>query len=130
MSLEIGKVLGTQDAQPLDFWFAVDESQIVQLDDVVLVTRELPDGRRVSLYGIVDILKARHEGARFDSDVFLAEQGVLPLGRSTTAHVSVTRVEPEIFVPPLPGQAVYRAAGVDRDCALFFDAMERKFPLG
>jgi len=130
MSHEIGKVLGTQDAQPLDFWVAVDEKQIVQLDDVVLVTRELPDGRQVSLYGIVDILKARHEGTRFDSDVFLAEQGVLPLGRSTTAHVTVTRVEPEIFVPPMPGQAVYHAAGVDRDQALFFDAMERKFPLG
>ena len=130
MSVEIGKVLGTQDAQPLDFWVALDEAKIVQLDDVVLVTRELPDGRRVSLYGIVDILKARHEGARFDSDVFLAEQGVIPLGRSTTAHVAVTRVEPEIFVPPMPGQAVYRAAGVDRDQALFFDAMERKFPLG
>src|SRR5262245_39699332 len=130
MSQEIGKVLGTQDAQPLDFWVAVDDKQMVQLDDVVLVSRELPDGRRVSLFGIVDILKARHEGTRFDSDVFFAEQGVLPLGHSTTAHVAVTRVEPEIFVPPMPGQAVYRAAGVDRDQALFFDAMERKFPLG
>ncbi|PYS53733.1 MAG: ATPase [Acidobacteria bacterium] len=130
MSLEIGKILGTQDAQPLDFWIAVDERQIVQLDDVVFVTRELQDGRLVKMFGIIDIIKARHEGARFDSDVFLAEEGVLPLGRSTTAHVAVTRVEPEIFVPPLPGQTVFRAAGVDRDQALFFDAMERKFPLG
>jgi len=130
MSLEIGKILGTQDAQPLDFWIAVDERQIVQLDDVVFVTRELQDGRLVKMFGIIDIIKARHEGARFDSDVFLAEEGVLPLGRSTTAHVAVTRVEPEIFVPPLPGQTVFRAAGVARDQALFFDAMERKFPLG
>src|SRR6267142_5971886 len=130
MSIEIGKVLGTEDAQPLDFWIAVAPEQMVQLDDVVFVTRELPGGGRVSLFGIVDIMKARHEGARFNSDVFLSEQGIFPLGRSTIAHVSVTRVEPEIFVPPLPGQAVVRAAGVDRDQALFFDAMERKFPLG
>src|SRR5262249_55223528 len=36
----------------------------------------------------------------------------------------------EIFVPPLPGQAVLRAAGADRDQALFFDGMRKRFPLG
>src|SRR3989442_6185800 len=130
MSTEIGRILGTEDAQPLDFWIAVDPTQIVQLDDVVFVTRELPDGQKVSLYGIVDIVRARHEGARFETDVFLSEQGIFPLGRSIVAHVAVTRVEPEIFVPPLPGQAAWRAAGVDRDQALFFDSMEKKFAMG
>ena len=130
MSIEIGKVLGTEDAQPLDFWIAISPEQIVQLDDVVFVSRVLPDGTSISLFGIVDILKARHEGARFDSDVFLSERGIFPLGQTTVAHVSVTRVEPEIFVPPLPGQAVFRAAGVDRDQALFFDSMQKKFSLG
>ena len=130
MSIEIGKVLGTEDAQPLDFWIAVAEDAIVQLDDVVFVTRELPNGARVSLYGIVDIVRARHEGARFETDVFLSEKGMFPLGRSIVAHVSVTRVEPEIFVPPLPGHAVFRATGVERDQALFFDSMKRKFPMG
>ncbi|HEV8487480.1 MAG TPA: ATP-binding protein, partial [Blastocatellia bacterium] len=95
MSVEIGKVLGTEDAQPLDFWIAVSPEQTVQLDDVIFVNRELPDGRRVTLYGIVDILRARHEGARFETDVFLSEEGLFPLGRSIVAHVSVTRVEPE-----------------------------------
>src|ERR1043165_6350819 len=130
MSTEIGKVLGTEDAQPLDFWIVIEPEQIIQLDDVVFVTRVLSDGTSISLFGIVDILKARHEGARFDSDVFLSERGLFPLGRTTIAHVTVTRVEPEIFVPPLPGQAVYRAAGVDRDQALFFDSMQKKFSLG
>src|SRR6185436_9935920 len=130
MSVEIGKVLGTEDAQPLDFWIAVAPQQVVQLDDVIFVNRQLPDGRRVTLYGIVDILRARHEGARFETDVFLSEEGLFPLGRSIVAHVSVTRVEPEIFVPPLPGQGVFRAAGADRDQALFFDGMKRKFPMG
>jgi hypothetical protein len=130
MSLEIGKVLGTADSQPLDFWVAVPIENIVQLDDVVLVRRSLSSDSVVTIYGIVDGLIARHEGAKLDSDVFLAEQGILPLLHAVKAHVTVTRVEPEIFVPPLPGQPVYRAAGVDRDQALFFDAMQKRFPLG
>ncbi|MCC6343455.1 MAG: ATP-binding protein [Bryobacterales bacterium] len=130
MSKEIGKVLGTADAQPLDFWVAVPAAEPLQLDDVVLVRRMLPDGREVTLYGIVDILVARHEGAKLESDVFLATDGVLPLTHAVKAHVSVTRVDPEIFVPPLPGEPVYKAADADRDKALFFDAMTKRFPLG
>jgi len=55
---------------------------------------------------------------------------VLPAIVSQAAHVKVTRVEPEIFVPPLPGQEVRRASGLRRDQALFFDGMERKLPIG
>jgi len=130
MNSEIGKILGTVDAQPLDFWVAVPPETFVQLDDVVLVKRDLPNGTTISLYGIVDTLIARHEGAKLDSDVFLADQGVLPLAHALKAHVTVTRIEPEIFVPPLPGQAVHRAIGIERDQALFFDGMQKKFPLG
>jgi len=81
-------------------------------------------------YGIVDGLIARHEGAKLDSDVFLAEQGVLPLTHTVKAHVIVTRVEPEIFVPPLPGQPVYRAAGLDRDPSTFLDDHAEEVPSG
>ncbi len=130
MSREIGKVLGTADAQPLDFWIAVPAAEPLQLDDVVLVRRTLSGGHEVTLYGIVDILVARHEGAKLESDVFLATDGVLPLTHAVKAHVSVTRVDPEIFVPPLPGEPVYKAADGDRDKALFFDAMTKPFPLG
>ena len=126
----VGRVLGTLDAMPLEFWVAVDEGQYLQLDDVVKVETPLPDGTTVRLFGVVDLVRARHEGARFDSDVFLVERGVLPAMTSQAAHVRVTRVEPEIFVPPLPGRPVARAAGVDRDQALFFDAMERRLPIG
>jgi hypothetical protein len=130
MSDAVGRVLGTQDAMPLDYWVGVDEGQYLQLDDVVVVETALPDGTAVKLYGIVDLVRARHEGARFDSDVFLVERGVLPATVAQAAHVRVTRVEPEIFVPPLPGRPVRRAAGADRDQALFFDAMERRVPIG
>jgi hypothetical protein len=40
----VGRVLGTQDAIPLDFWVGVAEGQYVQLDDVVVVETPLPDG--------------------------------------------------------------------------------------
>ena len=130
MSKEIGRVLGTNDAEPLGYWVAIPANELVQLDDVVCLRRPLPDGKEIAIYGLVDSLIARHEGARLETDVFLAEQGVLPLGHSIKGHVTVTRVEPEIFVPPLPGQPVFRAAGVEREQALFFDGMRKRFPLG
>src|SRR5215472_10624473 len=130
MSKEIGRVLGTNDAEPLGYWVAIPTTEVVQLDDVVSLRRSLPNGQTVAIYGVVDNLVARHEGARLETDVFLSEQGILPLGHSIKGHVTVTRVEPEIFVPPLPGQQVFRAVGTDREQALFFDAMRKRFPLG
>lgn len=127
---EIGRVLGTADAQPLDYWIAVPGDKLVQLDDVVAVERALPDGGKVAIYGVVDMVVARHEGAKLESDVFLSQQGILPLNTAVKAHVMVTRVEPEIFVPPLPGDAVVKAVGAQRDQALFFDSMKKRFALG
>ena len=130
MSDTVGRVLGTLDAMPLEFWVAVEEGQYLQLDDVVEVATPLPDGTEIRLFGVVDLVRARHEGARFDSDVFLVERGVLPATVAQAAHVKVTRVEPEIFVPPRPGQEVRRAKGLRREQALFFDGMESKVPIG
>jgi hypothetical protein len=75
-------------------------------------------------------VRARHEGARFDSDVFLIEDGRLPAEVSEAGMVMATRFEPEIFVPPRPGDQVRRAVGADRDQALFFDRMEQRLPAG
>jgi DNA helicase HerA-like ATPase len=119
-----GRVIGTEDATPLEFWVAVAEGQFLQLDDVVALERSLPNGETVSIFGIVTQVRARHEGARFDSDVFLIESGVLPGQVSEAAKVVATRFEPEVFVPPLPGQAVRRAVGIERERALFFDGMD------
>ena len=130
MSEHVGRVLGTVDATPLEFWVGLEDLQYLQLDDVVEVETPLPDGTEVRLYGIVDLVRARHEGATFDSDVFLVEKGVLPATVAQAAHVRVTRVEPEIFVPPRPGQPVRRAVGERREEALFFDGMERRLPIG
>jgi len=130
LSEVVGRVLGTVDSMPLEFWVGVEEGQYLQLDDVVEVQTPLPDGTEVRLFGVVDVVRARHEGVRFDSDVFLVEKGVLPVTVAHAAHVAVTRVEPEIFVPPRPGQPVRRARGELRDQALFFDGMERRVPIG
>ena len=126
----VGRVLGTDDATPLSFWVALGAEQYLQLDDVVALERQLPQGRQVRIYGLVTQVRARHEGARFDSDVFLIEDGILPAEVSQAAQVMATRFEPEVFVPPLPGQPVYKAVGTDRDMALFFDGMAKRLPAG
>jgi len=131
----VGRVIGTKAAQPLDFWIAVDPEGFVQLDEVIAVTTKLPvalpDGREhVEHFGVIDAVESAYEGASFHSDVFRDAQGTLPVAVSTIAHVSVTRVEPEVLVPPAPGEAVRRATSADRDLALYFDRMEQRFPAG
>ena len=126
----IGRVLGTDDATPLEFWVAIAPGSIVQLDDVVALDRVLPTGEQISIYGIVNQVRARHEGATFDSDVFLIADGVLPAEISEAALVQVTRVVPEIFVPPLPGTPVRIATDDERDTALDFDSVLRRLPAG
>ncbi|HSJ27679.1 MAG TPA: ATP-binding protein [Acidimicrobiia bacterium] len=126
----VGRVIGTEDSTPLEFWVAVAEGQYLQLDDVVALERVLPGGEIVAMYGMVSQVRARHEGARFDSDVFLIEDGVLPAEVAESAKIAATRFEPETFVPPRPGQLVRRAIGEDRDKALFFDRMDQRLPIG
>jgi hypothetical protein len=65
-----GRVIGTEDATPFEFWVAIAEGQFLQLDDVVALERKLLNGET----GLVTQVRARHEGARFDSDVFLIER--------------------------------------------------------
>ncbi len=127
-----GLVLGTEAeaSTPLGFSVWVDPSRFLQLDDVVTVRTTLPDGTEVETSGIVDEVRTLQEGVSLTSDVSLAREGILPAQHATSAHVSVTRVEPEIYVPPMPGQAVALAEGAVRDRALFFDRMDEQFPLG
>jgi len=123
-------VLGTEDASPLTFWVAVTEGSYLQLDDVVVTTRDLPELGEVTIAGVVTSVRARHEGASFDSDVFAIAEGMLPAMVQEAAEVTVTRVEPEVYVPPLPGAQAFRAQGDARDGALSFDRMQRRLPMG
>jgi DNA helicase HerA-like ATPase len=126
----VAKVIGTQDATPLEFWAAVAPGEFLQLDDVVACERTPPGMAPVKIYGVVSQVRARHEGAHFDSDVFLIGGGILPAEVSEAAQILATRFEPEIFVPPLPGADVRRARGEERDEALFFDGMRARLPIG
>jgi uncharacterized protein len=127
----VGRVLGTEDATPLEFWVGVAPERYLQLDDVVALERHLPGhADPVEIYGMVAQVRARHEGAQFDSDVFLIADGRLPADTSEAALVQATRFEPEIFVPPLPGTEVRKATGKERERALFVDVMERPLAAG
>jgi len=127
----VGLVVGTVAATPLQFSVAIRPDQYLQLDDVVVTKRSLPGQPPVQVSGVVTNVEAVHEGARFASDVFLIQQGALPAEVAEIAQVSVTRVEPEVYVPPIPGASVVRATGEQRDSALYFDEMgENKVPVG
>jgi uncharacterized protein len=138
----VGIVLGTRDSAPLDFWVGIDEGQMLQLDDLVVVkTRrpsapafssrdELDDRHYISFYGVVDAVRKLHEGVQYDSDTKLALEGTIPVNVSYAAHVIVTRVDPEEFIPPHPGDSVYLALGRDLEMALYRDRMETVMPAG
>jgi DNA helicase HerA-like ATPase len=126
----VGRVLGTEDATPLEFWVGIEDDAYLQLDDVVMVRTDVPGAHPLRISGVIDQVRAHHEGSRFDSDVFLADEGLLPVQTARAGHVVATRFEPELYVPPLPGDAVHRVAGAERDEALYFDTMEDRLVAG
>jgi DNA helicase HerA-like ATPase len=130
VSERVGMVLGTEDSTPLTFWVGVSPDAYLQLDDAVIVDTEVPGREPLRVAGIVQDVRARHEGVQFDTDVFLVDRGVLPVDTAVAAQVVATRFEPEIFVPPMPGLPAFRARGADRDQALYFDQMGRRLAAG
>ncbi|MEF2276925.1 ATP-binding protein [Deinococcus sp. YIM 134068] len=123
-------VLGTEDATPVSFWFAVSPGASVGMDDLVTVRTRKPGGQPVSFYGLVDAVRTRHEGVTFDSDVQDVMAGLLPASVSYAARVLVTRVDPEDFIPPQPGDEVRQARGEALALALSADKMDYSFPGG
>ena len=126
----VGRVAGTEDSTPLQFSVALSPDAYLQLDDVVVTARIVPGFGKVRTSGVVTEVRARHEGASFDSDVFLIADGVLPAHVQEVAEVTTTRVEPECYVPPTPGSFAHRATGEERAQALYFDQMDLKVPVG
>lgn len=126
----VGLVAGTSDSTPLKFSVAVGPDAYLQLDDVVTTERAVPGVGPVRTSGVVTQVVARHEGASFGSDAFLIADGVLPANTQEIAEITTTRVDPEVYVPPLPGVAATRATGAQRDRALYFDSMDDKVVVG
>jgi hypothetical protein len=126
----VGLVLGSFEATPLEFWVGVEEGRRVQLDDLIVVETTAPDGQRIRFYGIVDVVRKKYEGTTFDTDTFRAAAGTLPVEVSYAAHVQVTRVDPEVFIPPHPGDGARVVRGEDFQRALYLDQMERRIAIG
>ena len=101
---EIGIVIGVERlaSNSLDFWLYVQDGNNVQLDDIVYleITEDSQENRHI--YGIIDEMKKSLEGTEFASDAELYPDK-LPSRLAEVAHVSVLRIEPQIFNPPTPG---------------------------
>jgi uncharacterized protein len=125
-----GLVLGSHDATPLEFWVGVQSGKQIELDDLIVVETLSPRGQSVRFFGIIDSVRKRYEGAQYDTDAFRAAAGTLPEDISYAAHVQVTRVDPEVFIPPHPGDSVRIVRGEEFQQALYFDRMEHRLPIG
>jgi DNA helicase HerA-like ATPase len=125
-----GVVLGSLEATPLEFWVGVEVGRLVQLDDLVVTEASTPDGQTVRFYGVVDAVRKKYEGAPFDTDAFRVTEGLMPAEISYAAHVQVTRIDPEVFIPPHPGSRAWVVRGEAFQKALYFDTMERRVPIG
>src|ERR1044071_9005936 len=108
----VGRVLGTADATPLQFWAAVTPGSYLQLDDAVVTRRDLPDREPVTIAGVVTQVRARHEGAQFDSVVFAIAEGTLPALVQEAAEITTTRVDPQLYVPPSTRGAHVSISGI------------------
>ncbi len=120
----IGVVLGSREATPLEFWVGVEEGQVLRLDDLVVVETRYPGGLTLRHYGVVDHVARLHEGQDYDTDTFLAQEGLIPVSPAYIAHVSVTRILPEEYLPPEPAAPVYLAQGPELERALYYDGMQ------
>jgi uncharacterized protein len=127
----VGRVLGTQHSTTSAFRVVLNDEDYLQLDDLVVVRTEVPKQGEVRTYGVVTEAEAVYEGAQFESDTHrIAEEGILPAAKVRSAQIAVTRVDPEIWVSPDPGEVVERATGDQRRKALYVDEMDRPLPVG
>ena len=127
----VGRVLGSEHASTSAFRVVLDDDEYLQLDDLVVVRTEVPKAGEVRTYGVVTEAEAVYEGAVFESDTHrVAELGIMPAAKVRSARVAVTRVDPEVWVSPDPGELAERATGAERDKALYVDEMGRPLAAG
>lgn len=134
ISENVGVVLGTKPANPSEFFIAVKRDFPLQLDDTVWTETQikLPDGisesQTIRFYGIVDSVERSYEGLEYDSDMYYISN--IPVEERYVARVKITKIEPEILVPPRPNAPVFLARGEDFRKAIGADTMKRKIPAG
>ena len=127
----VGRVISSEHTNTQEFRVVLNGDNYLQLDDLVVLETEVPGAETVRTYGVVTESQAVYEGAQYESDTFrIAEEGILPAAKIRSAKAAVTRVDPELWVAPDPGGEVHRAAGEQRDKALYKDEMGRPLPVG
>ena len=126
-----GRVLGTEDATPLEFWVAVAEGSVLQLDDVVALGARPAVGRRGA--------DLRHRRPRFGPAT--KEPGSTATSSSSRKACSRPRsARRRRCSPPAssrrcscrrcPALRCGGPSGRSASEALFFDGMERRLPAG
>ena len=127
----LGLIDGSVETDSRRFFVVLDETAMVQLDEIVAVTTEISEAVSLTHYGIVTEVHSRFEGAELPSDTERVVDGILPGEPVRRAEVRVLRVVPEFFISPHAGAVVERAVGMHRARALFEDEMEHgRLPLG
>ena len=89
--MRIGLVDGSVDSNSRTFHVVLDAATVIQLDELVAVSTELPDGRVVTHYGIVTELLSRFEGADLPSDTGRVIDRTLPAELVRRAEVRMLR---------------------------------------
>lgn len=127
----IGLVDGSVPASTRRFQVVLEDDATAQLDDLVALHQTLGDGTDLAHFGIVVEGTGHIEGAELASDTRrITEARTMPGITSRRVEVQVLRTVPELWLPPSPGALVRRAAGADRDTALFLDQMDHPLPAG
>ena len=87
----VGRVLGTQHTSTREFRVVLEDDSYLQLDDLVVVTTEVPSYGEVKTYGVVTEAQAVFEGATFESDTHrIAGEGTLPGAKVRSAEVAAS----------------------------------------
>ncbi len=126
---KIGYVLGSKPNSPYEFFFLIDKNSLVQLDDIVLVKTKI-DNQEVIHYAIVREIIKYTEASQYAIETELIINKKIPYINVSIARCFVTRIEPEIYIPPDPSEEVFLAEKESTDIALYFDKMENKIPIG
>jgi DNA helicase HerA-like ATPase len=130
MTDRVGLVDGSEESDSRTFQVVLEADALVQLDDLLAITTELPHGSTVVHYGIVTELRSRLEGTELSSDTARVANRELPAELVRRAEVRSLRTVPERFVAPHAGMPVVRATGEHRRLGLFEDQMESRLPIG
>lgn len=123
-----------KEATPFEFYFWVDNDRLVELTNLVKVESELL-GEKIIYYGIVDsigrisfVQSISDDVMRFDGN----SQNEPPISSKGHyyAKVLVTRIQPQVFLPPKEESPVYLAQGEDIAKVYAFDEIKNKLPVG